>query len=78
MFKSIIQYILNNIFKINTQTTNKEINDNNKYAKAYENIDDINFNAIFSNKLANYTVSDSSLNIIGENKRVDLLDNTSK
>ena len=76
MFKSIIQYILNNIFKINTQTTNKEINDNNKYAKAYENIDDINFNAIFSNKLANYTVSDSSLNIIGENKRVDLLDKT--
>ena len=76
MFKSIIQYILNNIFKINTQTTNKEINDNNKYAKAYENIDDINFNAIISNKLANYTVSDSSLNIIGENKRVDLLDKT--
>ena len=76
MFKSIINYILTNVFKINTQTTNKEINDNNKYAKAYENIDDINFNAIFSNKLANYTVSDSSLNIIGENKRVDLLDKT--
>ena len=76
MFKSIIQYILNNIFKVNTQTTNKEINDNNKYAKAYENIDDINFNAIFSNKLANYTVSDSSLNILGENKRVDLLNKT--
>lgn len=76
MFKSIIQYILNNIFKVKTQTTEKEINDNSKYAKAYENIDNINFNAIFSNKLANYTVSDSNMNIEGENKRVDLLNMT--
>ena len=76
MFKSIIQYILNNIFKINTQTTKKEIDDNSKYAKLYESIDDINFNAIFSNKLANYTISDSNMNIEGENKRVDLLNMT--
>ena len=76
MFKSIIQYILNNIFKINTQTTNKEIDDNSKYAQAYENIDNINFGAIFSNKLANYTISDSTMNIEGDNARVDLLDKT--
>lgn len=73
MFKSIIQYILNNIFKINTQTTKKEIDDNSKYAKLYESIDDINFSAVFSNKLANYTISDSNMNIEGENARVDLL-----
>ena len=76
MFKSIIKYILNNIFKINTQTTNKEINDNSKYAQLYENIDDINFSAIFSNKLANYTISDSNMNIEGNNARVDLLNMT--
>ena len=76
MFKNIIQYILNNIFKIKTQTTNKEINDNSKYAQLYENIDDINFGAIFSNKLANYTISDSTMNIEGENARVDLLNKT--
>lgn len=76
MFKSIIQYILNNIFKINTQTTKKEIDDNSKYAKLYESINDINFGAIFSNKLANYTISDSTMNIEGENARVDLLDKT--
>lgn len=76
MFKSIIQYILNNIFKVNTQTTDKEINDNSKYAVAYENIDNINFDAIFSNKLANYTVSDSVLNITGDNARTELLDKT--
>ena len=76
MFKNIIQYILNNIFKINTQTTEKEINNNSKYALAYEQIDDINFGAIFSNKLANYTISDSNMNIEGENPRTDLLNKT--
>ena len=73
MFKSIIQYILNNIFKINTQTTKKEIDDNSKYARIYEGIDNINFTSIFSNKLANYVVSDSNMNIEGENARTDLL-----
>ena len=76
MFKSIIKYILNNIFKINTQTTDKEINDNSKYAKLYENIDDINFSSIFANKLSNYTINDSTMNIEGDNARVELLDKT--
>lgn len=73
MFKSIIQYVLNNIFKIKTESTDKEINDNSKYARTYEAIDNINFNAIFSNKLANYTISDSNMNIEGDNKRAELL-----
>ena len=76
MFKSIIKYILINIFKINTQTTDKEIDDNSKYAQAYENIDNINFSSIFSNKLANYVINDSTLNITGENARVELLNKT--
>ena len=76
MFKSIIQYILTNVFKISTQTTKKEIDDNSKYAKLYESIDDINFASIFSNKLANYTISDSTMNIEGDNARVDLLSKT--
>lgn len=78
MFKSVIQYILNNVFKIKTQTKAKEIDDNQKYASDYEKIDDINFNAIFSNKLANYVVSDSNINITGENARVDLLSKMGK
>ena len=78
MFKSVIQYILNNIFKIKTQTKAKEIDDNQKYASDYEKIDDINFNAIFSNKLANYVISDSNINITGENARVDLLNKMGK
>ena len=78
MFKNIIQYILTNVFKIKTQTTQKEVNDNQKYASEYERIDEINFNSIFSNKLANYVVNDSNVNIIGENARVDLLDKTTQ
>lgn len=76
MFKSIINYILNNIFKIKTQTTQKEIDENSIYAKIYEQINNINFSAIFSNKLANYTISDSTMDIEGENARVDLLNKT--
>ena len=76
MFKSIINYILTNIFKINTQTTQTEINENSEYATIYEQIDNINFDAIFANKLANYTISDSIMTISGDNKRVELLDKT--
>lgn len=76
MFKNIWIWILTNVFKIQTQTTEKEIDDNSKYALEYEKIDDINFNAIFSNKLANYVVNDSVMNVLGENKRVELLNQT--
>ena len=76
MFKSIIQYILSNIFKVDTQTTKSEINDNSKYATAYEQIDEINFDAIFSNKLANYVINDSTMTIGGDNARTELLNKT--
>ncbi len=78
MLKNIFLWILQNIFKVNTQTTQKEVEDNQKYANEYERIDDINFNSIFSNKLANYVINDSNVNIIGENARVELLDKTTQ
>ena len=73
MLKNIFLWIVQNFFKIKTETTNKEIDDNSKYAKLYESIDDINFTNVFANKLANYTISDSNMNIEGDNKRTDLL-----
>ena len=76
MLKSIWIWILSNIFHIKTETKQTEIEDNQKYANEYERIDEINFSAIFSNKLANYVVSDSNMNILGENDRVKLLSNT--
>lgn len=76
MLKTIFLWILNNVFHIQTQTTAKEIEDNDVYALEYERIDDINFNSIFSNKLANYVINDSNLNLVGENARVELLNKT--
>ena len=78
MLKNIFMWILQNIFKIPTQTTQKEIEDNQKYANEYERIDDINFDAIFSNKLANYVVTDSNVNIDGQSARIELLDNVTQ
>ena len=73
MLGKIWTWILNNIFRVQTETKKKEIEDNTRYAFEYERIDDINFSAIFSNKLANYVISDSNMNIEGENARTDLL-----
>lgn len=78
MLKNIFLWILQNIFKVNTQTTQKEVEDNQKYANEYERIDDINFNSIFSNKLANYVINDSNVNVTGENARTELLNNTTQ
>ena len=78
MLKNIFLLILQNVFKVNTETTQKEVDDNQKYASEYEAIDDINFNSIFSNKLANYVITDSNVNIIGENARTELLNNTTQ
>lgn len=76
MLGKIWTWILNNIFRVQTETKKKEIEDNTRYAFEYERIDDINFSAIFSNKLANYVISDSNMNIEGENARTDLLNKT--
>ena len=73
MLGKIWTWILSNIFRVRTETKTKEIEDNTRYAFEYERIDDINFSAIFSNKLANYVINDSNLNIAGENARTDLL-----
>lgn len=73
MLKSVFLWIVQNVFKINTETTSKEVNNNDVYAKEYKDIDEINFNAIFSNKLANYVITDSELRFKNQNARVDLL-----
>jgi len=75
MLKNIFLWILQNVFKIKTETTSKEMQDNDIYAVEYERIDDINFNSIFSNKLANYVINDSNINLEGQNKRAETLNN---
>ena len=73
MLRSIWMWVLTHIFRIPTETRQREVEDNTKYAVQYESIYNINFNAIFSNKLANYTISDSNVNIEGDNPRTELL-----
>ena len=73
MLKSVWMWILTKVFKVQTETRQKEVEDNIKYSAQYESINNINFNAIFGNKLANYTISDSNLNIEGDNPRTELL-----
>ena len=46
---------------------------NDSFTAMYEEDRNINFTAIFANKLANYTVSDSNIDIVGDNQRADLL-----
>ena len=76
MLSKIWTWILEKLFHVSTETKQKDVEDNTKYAVAYERIDDINFASIFANKLANYTISDSNINIEGDNPRADLLDKT--
>lgn len=47
--------------------------ENNRFVYDYEDTSDINFTAIFSNKLANYTMSDSNIDITGDCKRAELM-----
>lgn len=54
---------------VNTETQNK----NQEYVLSYENTRDINFTAIFANRLAMLSVSDSTVGIEKKNKRAELL-----
>ena len=52
--------------------------ENEKFVNNYEDNSDINFTAIFSNRLANYVVSDSNIDITGDNERSAILKNVIK
>ena len=56
----------------------KRLLDNEEFTYEYEDIRDINFTAIFANKLANYTVSDSNIDITGDSPRATLLNDVLK
>ena len=76
MLSKIWTWILSKLFRVSSETNQKDVEENTKYAVAYERIDNINFASIFANKLANYTISDSNMNIEGDNPRSELLGKT--
>lgn len=76
MLKTLFNWILKTLFGVKTETNNREMNDNERFAQEYRAIDEINFTSIFANKLANFAVSDSTANIVGNNKRTQMLTDT--
>ena len=56
----------------------KRLLDNEEFTFEYEKTNDINFTAIFANKLANYTVSDSNVDVTGDSPRAKLLNEVLK
>ena len=78
MLKSLFIWILTNVFKIKTETTETEVSINEEFAEQYQQINEINFNAIFSNKLSNYVANDSTIELIGNNPRSELLNKTAQ
>ena len=69
MLQNIYLWIIEHIFKIKTQTTDIEVNNNSSYSAEYQRIDEINFTAIFANKIANYTANDSNMDVKGDSPR---------
>lgn len=61
------------LFGRKTSVTDKEYDDNQKYIEQYQSIRNINYTAIFSSKLSNYCANQSTINILGTNKRAEFL-----
>ncbi len=57
--------------KQNNDDNQMETND--KFTIDYENTRDINFTAIFANKIANYVVNDSNIDLLGDDNRTELI-----
>lgn len=76
MLKTLFNWILKTLFGVKTETNNVEMTMNDKFAQEYRAIDEINFTSIFANKLANFTMSDSNANIVGNSKRTQMLTDT--
>lgn len=77
MFRTLFDKILS-FFGKKKDIDNKSEEDNDKFAMDYENKNGINFTAIFANKLANYVVNDSNIDIEGNDERSKLLRKTIK
>lgn len=76
MFRALIDIILK-LFGKKPIVSDGDVSKNNQYAKAYQDITDINLTAIFANKLASLCVTDSDVSIADkagkENKRTAVI-----
>lgn len=77
MFRRIFDKILA-LFEKKKNADDKITETNDKFTMDYENSSEINFTAIFANKLANYVANDSNIDLMGNDKRTELLKKTVK
>lgn len=61
-----------------SESKKEETKDNGKYTSSYEDNRDINIASIFANKLANYTINDSTIDVDGNDKRSEILNDSIK
>lgn len=73
MWKNFWQYIMQLFGKKESTTSTEQQNENQSYDDGYMDISNINFTAIFANKLATSAVSDSEASIAEDNQRCELL-----
>ena len=64
------------LFGKKTITTDSQYASNSFYEDSYEDIRKINFNAIFSNKIANYVCNESTISVDEKDKRSELISKT--
>lgn len=75
MLKTLWSYILKLFGRNKTDTTDKDLTSNAAFSKRYQDTQEINFTAIFAAKMTTLSVSESTADIVGENARVEFLDN---
>lgn len=73
MLEGILRYVKNLFNKSNTITTTKQQEENQAYADKYMDISKINYTALFANKLATKALAESTISVLADNKRAELL-----
>ena len=73
-----IRLIIKRIFNVDPVTTDTEVSLNEENERRYQELAGYNLTAIFAGALATYTVTDSTVEVIGGNQRADLLDDAIK
>ena len=73
MFETLWKFICRIFGKGKNYVSTEQQESNQQYDNEYTDTSNINITAIFSNKLANLAVADSSVNIKGNNKRSILI-----
>lgn len=77
MFLSLLEFF-KRLFRVKPKTTYLEQAINGRYASNYESITTVNLTAILAQRLANMAVTDSTIEVLGNNARAEFLNKTLK